>query len=307
METITLEVLTEHAGDRIDSYICRQLPSLSRTAAQRLCDEGMVLVGDRPIKKNFRVETGQVLEIRLPEIKAFDVVAQEIPLDIVFEDDDLLVINKPKGMVVHPAPGNEEGTLVNALLHHCGDGLSGIGGVMRPGIVHRLDKDTSGLIVAAKTDFAHQGLSAQMAERKVARRYFSVVHGTLKNDSGRIDAPIGRSQNDRKKMAVTDKNSRQAATRYEVLERYNGFTYVKCVLETGRTHQIRVHMAYIGHPVAGDTVYGPKKVEQRLEGQCLHAGELAFTHPRTEQLLAFKSLLPEYFTDFLAYLKKITF
>lgn len=300
LEEITLLAGEEDIGARIDSYISDKRPDLTRSAVQRLCEEGLVLVDGTAAAKNLRLRRGQQVEITLPPPKSLDVLAQNIPLQIVYEDEDLLVVDKPKGMVVHPAPGNEDGTLVNALLFHCGGSLSGIGGVARPGIVHRIDKDTSGLLMVAKSDLAHGGLSEQIKAHSVTRLYQAVVYGHLREQSRRIDAPLGRSPTDRKKMCVTDKNSRDAATQYTIKEELDGFTHVVCQLETGRTHQIRVHMAYIGHPVAGDPVYGPKKVITRLRGQCLHAGTLGFTHPRDGRYLEFTSPLPRYFTAFVA-------
>jgi 23S rRNA pseudouridine1911/1915/1917 synthase len=304
MEQITRIVDESSGGTRIDAYVSEGLPLLSRTAAQRLCEEGLVLVDGVAAPKNLRLKAGQTVEITLPPPKDVDAKPENIPLEIVYEDDDLLVVNKQKGMVAHPAPGNESGTLVNALLFHCGDSLSGIGGAARPGIVHRIDKDTSGLLVVAKSDLAHQSLTEQLSAHTVMRRYHAVVHGGFKTDSGRVDAPIGRHPTDRKRMCVTERNSRDAATNYTVLEELNRFTYVMCELETGRTHQIRVHMAYIGHPVAGDPVYGPrsaavKRTTGKLEGQCLHAKTLGFLHPRTGEYLEFTSELPEYFAAFL--------
>ena len=304
METIYLTTAPEDAGTRIDSYLSSHLTQLTRSAAQRLCEEGMVLADGGKVAKNFKLRGCHALQVTLPPPKSLDVVAQSIPLDIVFEDDDLLVVNKPKGMVVHPAPGNEDGTLVNALLHHCGDSLSGIGGVARPGIVHRIDKDTSGLLAVAKTDLAHQGLSRQIKAHTFTRIYHAVVHGKLKKETGRIETRIGRHPADRKKMCVTDNAAREAVTLYSTVEELNGFTHVLCRLETGRTHQIRVHMAYVGHPVAGDPVYGPKSKEAqrliaRLQGQCLHAQTLGFLHPRAGAYMEFTAPLPDYFTRLL--------
>lgn len=294
------------ASVRADVLLSRQL-DISRSAAAKLLEEGCAHCADKPLSKNSKVAPGSVLTLFLPEPKPAETVAQNLPLDIVYEDDALLVVNKPKGMVVHPAPGNPDGTLVNALLYHCGDSLSGIGGVLRPGIVHRIDKDTSGLLIVAKCDAAHQGLAAQIAAHSFDRCYEAVVYGNLPDDSGQIFAPIGRHPVKRKQMAVTYQNSKEARTFYRVLARYDGFTHVRLRLETGRTHQIRVHMAYIGHPVAGDPVYGPKKVITRLNGQCLHAKMIGFTHPITGEQLSFESELPAYFTSFLNSLKKHDF
>ena len=272
---------------------------MTRSAIQKLMEEGCVRKSDTPLGKNYRAAAGEEITVHLPDPKPLDILPEAIPLDVRYEDSDLLVVNKPKGMVVHPAPGNESGTLVNALLAYCGASLSGINGVLRPGIVHRIDKDTSGLLIVAKNDFAHQNLAEQIKEHSFTRMYQAVVYGDLKQDCGTVDAPIGRHPTDRKKMAVTDKNSRPAVTHYEVLQRYQGFTHVRLRLETGRTHQIRVHMAYLGHPVAGDPVYGPKKVITSLHGQCLHAFFIGFRHPRDGRWIEVQSELPPYFTDFL--------
>lgn len=288
-------VSPEEAGTRIDVAVASLAEDLTRSAAQKLISEGYVLVGGKPVEKNYKLRAGDQLEVTIPAPKPLVAEAQNIPLDIIYEDDDLLVVNKPKGMVVHPAAGNPDGTLVNALLYHCKGSLSGINGVIRPGIVHRIDKDTSGLLIVAKNDFAHVHLAEQIKEHSFTREYRAVVHGNLKDEEGTIHAPIGRSPKDRKKMAVTDKNSKDAITHYTVLARYPGYTYVKCRLETGRTHQIRVHMAYTGHPVAGDQVYGPKNTLKGLNGQCLHAGLIGFVHPRTGAYLEFEAPLPDYF------------
>lgn len=250
----------EESGQRLDKWLQSQLPDMTRSAIQKLIEQGNVTRNGIVVSKNGKGNAGDVIEVMIPQPKPLEVTAQDIPLDILYEDNDLLVVNKPKGMVVHPAAGNDDGTLVNALLHHCGDSLSGINGIIRPGIVHRIDKDTSGLLIVAKNDIAHQGLAQQIKEHSFTRIYEAVVYGNVKQDEGTIDAPIGRHPTDRKRMAVTDKNSRNAVTHYKVLKRYDGFTHVQLKLETGRTHQIRVHMAYIGHPVAGDPVYGVKKV-----------------------------------------------
>ena len=252
-----------------------------------------------PAAKNARLRAGDAIVLTIPEPEPVEIRPEPIPLDVVYEDSDLLVVNKPKGMVVHPAPGHASGTLVNALMAHCGASLSGINGAVRPGIVHRIDKDTSGLLIVAKNDFAHQGLAAQIQAHSFTRAYQAVVYGNLKDDSGTVHAPIGRDPADRKRMAVTAQHSRDAVTHYAVVQRYVGFTHLRLQLETGRTHQIRVHMAYLGHPVAGDPVYGPRKVIARLDGQCLHAGEIGFVHPRSGQFLSFTAPLPAYFTDFL--------
>jgi len=280
MEKRTLQPNKEDAGVRIDAWLASQLEGLTRSAAARLLEEGQVTCGGRPLAKNYRLTGTETIEVSLPEPEAVDVAAQDIPLDVVYEDGDVIVVNKPKGLVVHPAPGHPDGTLVNALLHHCGASLSGIGGELRPGIVHRIDRDTAGLIIAAKNDMAHQGLAAQLQDHTLARTYECIVTGNLREDAGTVDAPIGRHRTDRKKMAVTA-DGRNAVTHWEVIARYPGFTHVRCRLETGRTHQIRVHMAHIGHPILGDTVYGNKKPVPGLQGQCLQAVGLRFVHPRT--------------------------
>jgi 23S rRNA pseudouridine1911/1915/1917 synthase len=271
------------------------LPQLSRSAAQRLLEEGRVLLQGAPVRKNYRTAAGDAIEVSLPDAAETAVIAQEIPLDVVFEDDDVIVVNKPRGMVVHPAPGHPDGTLVNALLFHCGDSLSGIGGVQRPGIVHRIDKDTSGLLAAAKNDFAHQGLSAQLSDHSLFREYEAVVCGSLREEAGVIDRPVGRHPVDRKRMAVNEKNGKSAVTHWAVEARYRGYTQVRCRLETGRTHQIRVHMASIGHPLLGDGLYGAKCPDKGLEGQCLHARRLTLVHPRTGETMTFTAPRPDYF------------
>ena len=287
--------------DRIDSFIAENT-DISRSRAVKLIESGDIILNGNIVNKKASVKTGDKVEVTLPDAIPLEAKAEEIPLDILYEDNDLLVVNKPKGMVVHPAAGNYEGTLVNALLSHCGDSLSGIGGVMRPGILHRIDKNTSGLLMVAKNDNAHQHLAAQIKEHSFVREYEAVVYGNLKNDEGTINAPIGRHPVHRKKMAVTDKNSKEAVTHYKVIKRYNGFTHIRCILETGRTHQIRVHMSYLGHAIAGDDVYGPKKVIKELSGQCLHAKKLGFIHP-DGRYLEFESDLPDYFERFLSKLE----
>ncbi|WP_195200067.1 RluA family pseudouridine synthase [Faecalispora jeddahensis] len=304
MQKKLLVIGAEHQDARADLAVSELLEGQTRSGVQKLMLAGAVLCGGRPLSKNDRVAEGQMIEVLLPDPAPMEQAEPEnIPLDIVYEDDDLLVVNKPKGMVVHPAPGNRDKTLVNALLYHCGDSLSGINGVIRPGIVHRIDKDTSGLLIVAKNDFAHQSLAAQIKEHSFTREYEAVVYGHLREQSGTVDAPIGRHPTDRKKMTVTQKNSRRAVTHYQVLEELPGFSYVRLRLETGRTHQIRVHMAYLGHPVAGDPVYGPKKVIPSLNGQCLHARVIGFRHPRDGRYIELTSPLPPYFTDFLARLR----
>ena len=301
MDPILVIEATESA-ERIDALLARSVEGLTRSAAQRLLEQGAVTLGGRPVKKNHRTSPGERYEVVLPEPEPAAPAPENIPLDVRYEDDDLIVVNKPRGMVVHPAPGHPDGTLVNALLYHCGDSLSGVGGEKRPGIVHRIDKDTSGLLIAAKNDFAHLALSAQLSDHSLARTYEAVVIGNLRADSGTVNAPVGRHPTDRKRMAVTQKNSREAVTHWEVLARYPGYTHIRCRLETGRTHQIRVHMAHIGHPLAGDMVYGRKKPELGLEGQCLHARELTFVHPRSGERLTVTTELPDWFE---AVLKKL--
>lgn len=298
MEIRTLQVNPENAGARLDAFLAEQLEDVTRSAAAKLCAGGAVTREGKPLAKNYRLTGGETIDVVLPDPEPMDAVAQDIPLDVVYEDADVIVVNKPKGLVVHPAPGHPDGTLVNALLHHCGDSLSGIGGALRPGIVHRIDRDTSGLIIAAKNDYAHQKLSAQLQDHSLARTYECVVVGNLKADSGTVDAPIGRHPVDRKKMAVVA-NGRPAITHWEVIARYGGYTHVRCRLETGRTHQIRVHMAHIGHPILGDTVYGAKKAVPGLQGQCLHAVGLRFIHPRTGEVVECSCPLPEEFREVL--------
>ena len=299
-----IKLICASSGERIDKFICENLDDLTRSAIQKLIEEGNVFVNSNAVSKNYKCKLGDEIEITLPDAVPLDVKAENIPLDIVYEDNDLLVVNKPKGMVVHPANGNYTGTLVKALMYHCKDSLSGINGVIRPGIVHRIDKDTSGLLIVAKNDSAHLSLAEQIKEHSFTRAYEAVLYGNIKEDEITVNQPIGRSPKDRKKMAVTLKNSKNATTHFYVIKRYGDFTHVRCVLETGRTHQIRVHSAYIGHPVAGDEVYGPKKVITALGGQCLHAKQIGFVHPKTNEYLEFESELPEYFTDFLDKLEK---
>ena len=296
--TRTYTVIAGESGERIDALLAQELENMTRSQAARLLAEGAVTLRCEALKKNHRVSAGDVYVVEVPEPEETALLPQDIPLDIAFEDADVIVVNKPRGMVVHPAPGHPDNTLVNALLYHCGDSLSGIGGEKRPGIVHRIDMDTSGLIIVAKNDYAHRYLSAQLADHTLARAYEAVVCGSLREDRGTIDAPIGRCPSDRKRMAVVP-DGRSAVTHYEVIARYNGYTHVRCMLETGRTHQIRVHMAHIGHPLLGDMVYGRKRPEKGLAGQCLHAKELRFLHPRTEELVTVESELPDYFQDVL--------
>lgn len=298
-DTILLSVDSDTAGIRIDKFLSDNIDGFTRSSLSKLLTDGNVKVNSCTVSKNYKCRANDEISVFIPDAVPLETKAENIPLDIVYEDNDLLVVNKPKGMVVHPAAGNYSGTLVNALLYHCKDSLSGINGVIRPGIVHRIDKDTSGLLIVAKNDMAHISLAQQIKEHSFHRAYQAVCYGNLKEDSGTVHQPIGRHPKERKKMAVTDKNSKDAVTHYEVLDRFGDFTYIRCILETGRTHQIRVHMSYIGHPLAGDAVYGPKKVIKALDGQCLHAGEIGFVHPRTGEYMKFRSELPEYFKKFL--------
>ena len=290
-----LTATSEDKGARLDAFVAANCEGVSRSAAARLLESGCVTVDGKAATKSSRLVGGEVVEVTLPEAEETEVAAQDIPLDVVYEDEDVIVVNKPVGLVVHPAPGHPDGTLVNALLHHCGDSLSGVGGEKRPGIVHRIDRDTSGLIIAAKNDAAHLGLSEQLSDHSLARTYECLALGNFREDSGTIDAPIGRHHTDRKKMCVTAHNSRHAVTHWEVIARYNGVTHLRCHLETGRTHQIRVHLSHIGHPILGDTVYGGKKPVPGLTGQCLHAVGLRFRHPRTGEQVVLSCPLPEEF------------
>ena len=299
MDDNVVIVTAEESGERVDALLARHLEGFSRSAVQRLIEGGAVLLGGKAVKKNTLSAAGDRFFVTLPELADIPLVPQDIPLDVVYEDGDVIVVNKPRGLVVHPAPGHPDGTLVNALLYHCGDTLSGIGGEKRPGIVHRIDKDTSGLIIAAKNDFAHLALSAQLSDHSLCREYEAIVRGRLREDSGTIDAPIGRHPTDRKRMAVTQKASRNAVTHWEVIARYGGYTHVRCRLETGRTHQIRVHMAYIGHPLLGDFTYGAPSPDKGLEGQCLHARRLRFVHPTSGELVELETPLPDYFQEVL--------
>lgn len=299
MDDNVVIVTAEESGERVDALLARHLEGFSRSAVQRLIEGGAVLLGGKAVKKNTLSAAGDRFFVTLPELADIPLVPQDIPLDVVYEDGDVIVVNKPRGLVVHPAPGHPDGTLVNALLYHCGDTLSGIGGEKRPGIVHRIDKDTSGLIIAAKNDAAHLALSAQLSDHSLCREYEAVVRGRLREDAGTIDAPIGRHPTDRKRMAVTQKASRNAVTHWEVIARYGGYTHVRCRLETGRTHQIRVHMAYIGHPLLGDFTYGAPSPDKGLEGQCLHARRLRFVHPTSGELVELETPLPDYFQEVL--------
>ena len=301
---LLIKATLEDAGARLDSFLARSIENTSRSAAQQLIDDGRVTLRGKAVKSSYKVAEDDEFSVELPEtVEDAGLEAQDIPLDVIYEDADLIVVNKPKGLVVHPAPGHADGTLVNALMYHCGDSLSGVGGELRPGIVHRIDMETSGLLIAAKNDFAHRHLSDQLKDRSLSRVYETIVRGNIKDESGTIDAPIGRHPTDRKRMAVTQRNSRNAVTHYEVIARYDGYTHLRCKLETGRTHQIRVHLAHIGHPVLGDMVYGMKKPELGLDSQCLHARRIKFIHPRTEEHIELESNLPEYFTAVLEKLK----
>lgn len=295
MEPILLQTSEEDRGARLDAFLARAMEDLTRSAAAKAIEEGRVLVSGKVPSKSLKLTGNETIEFTPEEPAPIDAVPQDIPLDVVYEDDDVIVVNKPSGLVVHPAPGHPDGTLVNALLYHCGASLSGVGGALRPGIVHRIDRDTSGLIIAAKNDYAHQFLSAQLADHTLARTYECIVVGNLREDSGTVDAPIARDSRDRKRMAVVP-GGRRAVTHWTVLARYPGYTHVQCRLETGRTHQIRVHMAYLGHPILGDTVYGAKKPVPGLTGQCLHAVGLQFIHPRTKELVSLSCPLPGEFT-----------
>ncbi len=297
--TTYLTAEAEDAGARLDAFLADSLEDLSRSRAQQLIEDGLVTLEGAAVKKNHRVSAGERFRAEIPEPEALELMPENIPLDIVFEDDDLIVLVKPKGLVVHPAPGHPDGTLVNALLWHCGDSLSGVGGEKRPGIVHRIDKDTSGLLIAAKNDLAHQALSAQLQDRSLSRTYEAVVRGNLREAAGTVDRPIGRHPTDRKRMAVVP-GGRPAVTHWAVIDRYKGYTHVRCKLETGRTHQIRVHMASIGHPLLGDGIYGAPSPEKGLEGQCLHARALQFVHPRSGERVELETPLPPYFLEVLS-------
>lgn len=299
MKELIIEVNAENEGERIDKFLSVLVSDSSRTSIQKSIENGYVFVNEKNVNKKYKVQAGDEVKICEQELKVLDAEPENIPLDIVFEDEHLLVVNKPRGMVVHPAPGNYSGTLVNALLYHCKDSLSGINGVLRPGIVHRIDKDTSGLLIVAKTDKAHLGLAEQIKEHSFTREYNAVICGHLKEQSGTVNAPIGRSTKDRKKMCVTAQNSKNAVTHYTVIKEYDKYSHISLKLETGRTHQIRVHMAHLGHAVAGDAVYGNDKLSACLGGQCLHAIKIGFIHPETNEYLEFTTDLPQYFKEFL--------
>ncbi|WP_125140360.1 RluA family pseudouridine synthase [Clostridium transplantifaecale] len=296
----------EFSGVRIDKFLSESCPLQSRSFLQKLLKSELVDVNGKTVKSSYKVSAGETVSFEVPEAVEAEITAQEMPLDILYEDQDVILINKPKGMVVHPAAGHYEGTLVNGLMHHCRDQLSGINGVMRPGIVHRIDMDTTGVIIACKNDLAHNSIAEQLKVHSITRKYYAVVFGNLPDDEGTVKAPIGRHPTDRKKMSVISKNGKDAVTHYRVLERFRGYTYVECRLETGRTHQIRVHMASIGHPLLGDQVYGPAKQPFRLNGQTLHAGVLGFIHPRTGEYMEFSAPLPDYFEELLTKLRRLT-
>ena len=300
-----MTLIADTAGERLDAFLARSADGISRSAAQKLLEEGCVTRNGKPGKKNDKLNMGDEICVTLPEPKAVDITPTEMALDIVYEDEDVVVINKPKGLVVHPAAGHQDDTLVNGLLHALGSRLSGINGQLRPGIVHRIDKDTSGLLAVAKNDYAHVMLASQLKDHTMARTYEAIVCGSFREDSGTVDAPIGRHPTDRKKMCVTQRNSKEAVTHWEVVARYRGYTHIRCKLETGRTHQIRVHMAHIGHPILGDLVYGHKKPELGQDSQCLHAGALCFRHPRDGRPVMVLAPLPPYFEDVLTRLNRL--
>lgn len=302
MNEYNFVVTLENQGVRVDKFLSENIDNISRSSIVNMIENGNLLVNGKEQNKKYKLKLNDSITLTVPDPVEYSVEAENIPLDIVYEDEDLLVVNKAKGIVVHPAPGNYTGTLVNGLMYHCKDSLSGINGVLRPGIVHRIDKNTSGLLIVAKNDFAHNGLAEQIKEHSFKREYQTIVYGNVK-ENGTVNAPIGRSKKDRKKMCVTYENSKDAVTHYEVIQNYGEFTLLKCILETGRTHQIRVHMASIGHPVAGDDVYGPKKIITKLNGQCLHAKVIGFVHPRSGKYMEFNSELPEYFKNFLNEIK----
>ena len=300
-----MTLIADISGERLDAFLARCSENLSRSAAQRLIDEGLVTRNGKPGKKNDKLNMGDVIEFTLPEVKEVDIAPTEMALDIVYEDEDVVVINKPKGLVVHPAAGHQDDTLVNGLMYAMGDNLSGINGELRPGIVHRIDKDTSGLLAVAKNDRAHTFLASQLKDHTMARTYDAIVCGSFREDSGTVDAPIGRHPSDRKKMTVIERNSKRAVTHWEVVRRYRGYTHIRCKLETGRTHQIRVHMAHIGHPILGDLVYGHKKPELGQSSQVLHAGQLCFQHPRDGRPVMVFAPLPDYFQEVLEKLERM--
>lgn len=304
MEYLTFGVEKEDIGCRIDVFLSENIEDISRSGIQKLVEQEYIRCNGKSVKANYKLREKDILDVEIPESKEVEILPEDIPLDILYEDADVIVVNKPQGMVVHPAPGHYTGTLVNALLYHCGDELSGINGEKRPGIVHRIDKDTSGVLMVAKNNAAHQSLAAQLAEHSITRKYNAIVFNGFREEIGTVDQPIGRNLSDRKKMAVTQKHSRHAVTHYKVLQKFGNFNLIEAQLETGRTHQIRVHMTYIGHPLLGDTVYGPKKQPFALEGQVLHARVLGFQHPRTGEYMEFEAPLPEYFEKLIQRLQK---
>lgn len=298
------ELTADESGERIDKFLSRNYENLSRSYIQKLLKDGNIIVNKLAVKANYKIASGDVIHIRIPESEPLDILPENIPLDILYEDSDILIVNKPKGMVVHPSPGHYTHTLVNAVLYHCGGNLSGINGVIRPGIVHRIDMNTTGSLLICKNDRAHQILAKQLKEHSITRRYHAIVHGNIKEDSGTVDAPIGRHPADRKKMSTKSQHGRHAVTHYRVLERFGSYTYIECELETGRTHQIRVHMSSIGHPILGDDVYGPARCPFKLEGQTLHAKTLGIIHPSTKEYMEFDAPLPQYFQNLLTMLRK---
>lgn len=302
IQTVTVE--KEFSGNRVDKFLSEQFPDLSRSYIQKLIKDGHVTANGKIVKANYKLNALDTLALDKPELQEPDIVPENIPIDILYEDEDILIVNKPKGMVVHPSAGHYSGTLVNALMYHCKDQLSGINGIMRPGIVHRIDMDTTGSLLVCKNDFVHQDLAEQLKEHSIQRIYHAIVHGVIKEDEGTIDAPIGRHPIERKKMSVNYKNGKHAVTHYKVIERFKNYTYIKCQLETGRTHQIRVHMAHIRHPLLGDAVYGPAKCPFKLQGQTLHAKTLAIVHPRTHEYIEVDAPLPDYFISLLNKLKQ---
>lgn len=304
MRVLEFQVDASAEGKRIDLFLAENVEGQSRSYLQKLVKEQHVLVDGTPVKSNYKVKNKNVVQVEIPDPVALEVEARPMELDILYEDEDVILINKPKGMVVHPAPGHDKDTLVNGLLYHCEGNLSGINGILRPGIVHRIDKDTTGVLVICKNDMAHNSLAEQLKVHSITRRYRAIVHGVIREETGEINAPIGRNEKDRLKMAVNEKNGKPAITHYQVLERFRNFTYIECQLETGRTHQIRVHMASIGHPLLGDELYGPAKCPYSLEGQTLHAMALGFIHPRTGEYMEFTAPLPEYFEKLLAKLPR---
>ena len=300
-----IDVLESQAGIRIDKFLSDELPELSRSYIQKLIKEELITVNKKTVKANYKLDTGDLVVVEQSELKEPDILAEDIPLEILYEDSDLLIVNKPKGMVVHPSAGHYSGTLVNALMYYCKDDLSGINGVMRPGIVHRIDMDTTGSLLVCKNDFTHQHIAGQLKEHSIKRIYHAIVHGVIKEEDGTIDAPIGRHPIERKKMSINHKNGKEAITHYKVIQRFQNYTYIQCQLETGRTHQIRVHMASIRHPLLGDTVYGPAKCPFKLQGQTLHAKTIGIVHPRTGEYIEVDAPLPEYFSSLLKRLENL--